>query len=274
MVYGESRRGFNIADRAGGQTDGERQFKLGLRGWIVSFPATLRFTVCEFAIQVVQDALDVLAVLRAGRVENEFVLMFVAGRRDYVGVFLDAPTQFLDAPPLLQVFPKMLDDSRETNLYEKFADGVDSGRKDDGGDDISWGKDTGRCSVGAGLQGALHGEGAGKVDGPFQIDIGVGAELVFDASKRTVGCRGKMAREKVGKWETVFSSLVANGAGDKNPFFEFIPFDGAIEAVFDGRFFEADVPQKYHFKSFQHNLCFQDCKLELAGKDSTRRAAC
>lgn len=271
MVYGEPRCGFDIADWARRRTDGERQFELGLRGLIVGFPATLRFAVCEFAIQVVKNAFNVLPIFGGGGVENELVLMFGACRRDYAGVFFDAPAQFLDPPPLLHVFIKMLDDSRKTNLCDKLADGMDGCRKDDSGDDVGWGKDTGRCSVGAGLQGALHREGTGKVNGPREIGIGVGTELVLDASKGTVGCRGKMAREEVGEGETVFPGLVANGFSDENPFFEFIPFDRAIEAVFEGWLFEDDVPEKHHFKLLQHDFSFQDRKLELAGKDSSRR---
>lgn len=264
MIDDEPRRGCDVADRARGRTDGERQFELGMRGCIVGFPTTPGFTMCQFAIQVVKNAFYALAVFRCGGAENEFVLMFWAGRRDYIGVFLDAPVYFVDTPPLLQIFLKMLDDSGKTNLYEKFADGVDGGRKDNGGRDVGWGKDAGRRSVGEGLDRALHGQGAGKLDGSFEIGIGVGAKLVIDASKRTVGCSGKMTREKVAEWETVFPSLVANRLGDENPLFDFVPLDRAIEAVFDGRFFEDNVPNKHHFKLFQHDFRFHNCEFELA----------
>lgn len=274
MVYGEPRRGLDVADRARGWTDGEGQLKLGLRGCIIGFPTTLGFTVCEFAMQMVKNTFDVLAVSRGGRVESEFVLMFGAGRRDDVGVFLDAPAQFLDAPPLLHVFAKILDNSRNTNLNEELADGVDGGRKDDPGEDVGRGKEASRRSVATGWKGALHRECTGEGDCPFEIGMGLGAELVFDTSKGTVGCCRKMARKKVGKWETIFPSHVANGFGDENPFFEFIPLDRAIGAVFDRRFLEGDRPEKYHFELFQHDFGFQNRNLELAGKNRTRRADC
>lgn len=225
--------------------------------------------MCELAIQVMKNAFYALVVFSGGGGENEFMLMFGAGRRDYVGVFLNAPAQFLDAPSLLHVFFQTLDDSRKTNLQQKFANGVDGGRKYDRGDDVGWRKDASGCSVGERLESSLHCKGACIVDGPFEIGNGVGAELVFDISKGTVGCRGKVSREKIGEWEAVFPSLVANWFGDESPFFEFICFDRTIEAVFDGRFFEDDAPDEHHFNLFQHDFGFQNCKFELAGKDRT-----
>lgn len=147
----------------------------------------------------------------------DFVRVFVAGGRDDLAVFVDAPVHAADPPAALDVFEGGVDDARQAHLDGEFADGVDLGGEHDGGGEVCGGEDAYVVFVDCGHEGPLDGEGAGDGDGVGLGGAGCGGEGVVDHAEGGVGGCGEVAGEEVGEGEGVGAAFEAVGFGEEFP---------------------------------------------------------
>ena len=215
--------GVHIADWVGRGVDAGVEFHGNLTpGSVkVSFPTGFLFVVADDPGLLVKDTL-VLA--------SDLVSVLLAGSRDNLLMFFDAPHHLAQAPTGLR-FLVLVHDTAQGHLDREAADGVNDGRKHNTTGQVGGREDTDGGLVVSGN------ERAAKIQGQLQVEIlprgaaGVGQQEVFNLAQSAITRSRQMTGEEVAEWEVMVTRLQVERLGEEVPASELLSAGGAVGAV-------------------------------------------